>query len=166
MILTAILRKGNRMTPQDSSENDAELQLSITRTFDAAAQQVFNAWLDPEMIAKWLGPRPMVEAAETLLLEPRVGGRYRIQMRMPPTDTHQSNPTVGGTYQEIVRPSRLVFTWTWEDEQHETLVRITLKPVGKQTALTLLHENFAGAERRDSHEKGWQASLEQLARLL
>jgi uncharacterized protein YndB with AHSA1/START domain len=150
----------------EEKASEPGLKLSITRLFDAAPERVFDAWLSGDQIARWLGPRSMVSGAETLLLEPRVGGRFRIRMEMPATATRAANPTVTGIYREIVRPSRLVFTWTWEDEGHETLVTVTFKPVGKQTELTLLHENFASVERRDGHNRGWTESLEQLARML
>jgi uncharacterized protein YndB with AHSA1/START domain len=150
----------------EEKASESGLKLSITHLFDASPERVFDAWLSGEQIAQWLGPRSMVNGAETLVLEPRVGGRFRIRMKMSPMLDRGPNITVTGIYREILRPSRLVFTWTWEDEGHETLVTVTFKPVGKQTELTLLHENFARAERRDGHNKGWTESLEQLARIL
>ena len=154
------------MASQVAGENKADLRLSITRLFDAPPERVFDAWIDPEQISKWLGPRTMVQGAKTLVLEPRVGGRYRIQMLAPGTETRAANPTAGGIYKEIVRPSRLVFTWMWEYEQQETLVTITFKAVGKQTEMTFVHENFANEERREGHNKGWAMSFDQLAELL
>ena len=49
---------------------------------------------------------------------------------------------------------------------HETLMTITIRPVGSGSELTLLYENFPNAERRDGHNAGWTMSLDQLAAML
>ena len=62
-----------------------------------------------------------------------------------------------------IGPRDMVFTWAWEHEGHETLVTLTFRAVGKGTEMTMLHENFQNADRRDSHNNGWTKSFEQLA---
>ena len=52
----------------------------MVRHFDAPPERVFDAWLDPKVISKWIGPR--VVQAEATKLEPRVGGTYSILMRL------------------------------------------------------------------------------------
>ena len=144
----------------------ADLTLLITQSFDAPRERVFDAWLEPEAISHWIGPRTISAKAE--LLEPRIGGRYRIFMRGP----DGKGPVVAGTYREIVRPERLVFTWMWETDHphggkgHETLVTLTFREVGNKTEMTLRHEFFERAEARDSHNEGWRASFEKLAEFL
>ena len=123
---------------------------------------MFDAWIDPKQASKWMGPRSMVSDAEVVLSEPHVGGQYRIIMHR----NDGEKLTVGGVYREIARPDRLVFTWTWEHEGHETLVTVTCRHVGRGTEMTLLHENFANADRREGHNQGWTASLDQLAAFL
>ncbi len=147
------------MKPVEDVVQNSDLPLVLTRTFDAPPQRVFGAWLDPAQIEKWIGPRGV--RGETQLLEPRVGGRYRIQMRTP----DGSDPVVSGVYREIVPPSRLVFTWTWEHERHEMLISVTFRAAGRETEMTLRQENFASAERRDSHGHGWTGSFDKLAEM-
>ena len=155
------------MLAQTVSENKSGISLKLTRLIGAPAERVFNAWLDPALMAKWMGPRDRVKDCKVLMIEPRVGGRYQIQMIGPScTDSSRGDMIVGGEYREIVPHSRLVFTWTWEHEGQDTLVSLTFKPVGNQTELTLLHENFARAESRDSHRHGWDACLDQLAQFV
>ena len=143
-----------------------DLTLVITKEFSAPRERVFDAWLDPKAIAQWIGPRSV--KAETQLLEPHVGGRYRIFMR----GEDGKGPTVGGTYREIKRPERLVFTWSWDSDHphgkkgHETLVTLTFRAVGSGTEMTMLHEIFETKQSRDSHNQGWNASFEKLAELL
>ena len=62
--------------------------------------------------------------------------------------------------------SRLVFTWVWQHDKQETLVTLSFRALGKRTEMTLLHQHFANAERRDSHQHGWGGSFERLAELL
>jgi uncharacterized protein YndB with AHSA1/START domain len=150
-----------------SAGAESDLALVITRSFDAPRNRVFDAWLDPAQIAKWIGPRSI--RAETLESSPKVGGRYRIHMR----GVDGSNgPIVSGTYREIVRPERLVFTWTWETAHaqgmagDETVVTLIFRERSGKTEMTLRHEGFAAKESRDSHEKGWNGSFDKLAELL
>jgi uncharacterized protein YndB with AHSA1/START domain len=140
--------------------NRSDLRLELKQVFDASPEEVFSAWLDAGRIAKWMGPKGV--QAEAQVLEPRVGGRYKIFMRTP----DGANPTVGGVYREIERHRRLVFTWTWEHDKQETLITLNFRAVGKKTEMTLLHENFANTERRDSHKHGWTGSFEKLAECL
>lgn len=162
-------------TSEGVSKSDTTLK--ITRLFDAAPERVFDAWLDADQVARWMGPRTMVAECETLLLEPRVGGRYEIRMRK----ADGSATTASGAYLEMVRPSRLVMTWGWDrnaecgrsgpassplGEFHETLITLTFRPVGKQTEMTIVHENFPDADRRDRHQYGWSCSFDQLAEFL
>jgi len=143
-----------------------DLTLVISRTFDAPRERVFDAWLDAKIISQWIGPRGI--SAEAELLEPRVGGRYRIFMR----GSDGTGPTVSGTYREIKRPERLVFTWAWETAHphgqagYETLVTLTFRSVGAKTEMTMCHELFESKESRDSHNHGWNGSFDKLTEVL
>ena len=54
--------------------------LEITHLFNAPPARVFNAWLNREEWQAWIGPEGI--NCDVPLLEPRVGGRYRITMRL------------------------------------------------------------------------------------
>ncbi len=98
-------------------------QLELTRVFDAEREKVFDAWTRPELMARWFFVAPTWSAdAEADL---RVGGDYRVTMH---TDDGQSVVS-HGTYREIVRPKRLVFTWN-SYAASETLVTIELQDLG------------------------------------
>ena len=144
----------------------ADLTLLITRTFNAPREAVFDAWLDPKQIGKWIGPRNISAEAKELTAKP--GGCYRIFMR----GSDGKGPIVGGVYREIVRPERLVFTWMWETGHpmglagHETLVTLTFRELGAKTEMTMRHEHFESKEARDSHNQGWSGSFDKLAEVL
>ena len=65
-----------------------------SRTIRAPRQKVFDAFVKPELIRKWFGPRgfTVVDAA----LDPRAGGRYRLTMKPRTGESH----TVGGEYHD------------------------------------------------------------------
>jgi uncharacterized protein YndB with AHSA1/START domain len=146
--------------------NDAGTEvpvLTITRVFEAPREKVFDAWLDPVQLAKWMGPGNV--RAEIDLVDAKVGGRYRIVMHPEPGMT----PVVGGVYREIKRPERLVFTWKWEGAHPDgsagvdTLVTLTFADRNGKTEMTLRHEGFESVQSRDSHDHGWSGSFDKLA---
>lgn len=139
--------------------NERALSLEITRRFEAPPERVFDAWLSKAW-GDWIGPRAI--KGEVELLEPRVGGRYRIVMHRPDDEPL----TVEGVYREIVRPTKLAFTWTWFHEERETLVTLTFRAAGTGTEMMIHHAGFSSIERRDGHDSGWNGTFDKLAALL
>jgi uncharacterized protein YndB with AHSA1/START domain len=138
-----------------------ETTLEITRLFDAPAARVFGAWLNREEWQAWIGPEGM--NCEVPLLEPRVGGRYRITMRL----TDGRVIPVAGVFKTIEAPTTLAFTWGWEgDPSRESLITITLRAKGDKTELTLRQEGLGSASTRDDHVKGWNGTLNKLVAYL
>jgi uncharacterized protein YndB with AHSA1/START domain len=141
----------------------SETVLVLTRTFAAPREKVFRAWTDPALLKKWwaAGPGFTPTVAE---IDLRVGGRYRLGMRAPDAD---ADYVVAGTYREVQRPARLVYTWAWEGAgAPETLVTVEFLDRGAQTEVILTHEQFADASDRDQHASGWSGCLDNLARVL
>ena len=100
---------------------------------------------------------------EVPLLEPRVGGRYRITMRL----SDGSVIPVAGVFKTIDVPRTLAFTWGWEgDASRESLVTITLRAKGDKTELTLRQEGLGSVSNRDDHGKGWNGTLNKLVAYL
>ncbi len=135
--------------------------LTITRTIKASADKVFDAWTQPEQIKRWAAPEGVeVQEAQVDLT---VGGRYHIRML---SDEGEHNAV--GVYREVIRPTRLVYTWSWEEKDHdvgETLVTVEFNAQGDNTEVVVLHEGFPAAEARDGHEQGWTSCLSQFAEL-
>jgi uncharacterized protein YndB with AHSA1/START domain len=145
--------------------NDSpEPTLVITRVFDAPRVLVFNAWLEPELIVKWFGPKGF--SSSVISMDARPGGSYRFHMRGPDGDHW-----VQGVYREIVEPERIVCTFVWTDgagspTRPETLLILTFEEHGEKTNLTLHQTLFESATARDEHENGWTSSLERLTEYL
>ncbi len=137
-----------------------ERELLITRIYDAPVSLVWQAWTEPEHIVQWLAPRGMTLPHSSGEL--RVGGAWRSCMRKP----DGGELWLSGVYRELVPEKRLSFTHAWEDGQgkrgHETLVTVTLEPIGKKTKLTLHQALFDSVESRDGHVGGWSECLDKL----
>ena len=57
-------------------------------------------------------------------------------------------------------------SWKWTQEEQDTLITLTFRPKGNGTELHMRHEGFANAERRDSHNNGWNGTLDKLESFL
>jgi uncharacterized protein YndB with AHSA1/START domain len=143
-------------------ETRTQASLRIERTFAAPPEKVFAAWTTAEGLTRWLAPTDEYTVHVTTL-DLRVGGRYRVEMRHSGGNVHR----VGGVYQEITPPRKLVFTWMWENgpADADTLVTVELsaEPGGK-TKLVLTHERFTDLPARDEHAKGWAGCFDRLAK--
>ena len=82
----------------------ADGKICITRRFNASIERVFDAWLDPEKRANGLFATPTGKMVR-VEIDPRVGGTFNITSRESEDIEHV------GTYLEIDRPRRLVFTF-------------------------------------------------------
>lgn len=137
----------------------SELTLTVSRTIPAPAARVYDAWLNPAVLARFMtvcegGPGARV------VNDPRVGGSYEIVMR----DGDREIPH-HGTYLELVPHERLRFTWESPHSVEGSMVTITLTPDGDQTRIDLRQDRFASEGARDGHIKGWTAILGNLATL-
>jgi len=131
----------------------------IERTFEAPAEDVFDAWTSPEVMRRWYHAAPEWETpvAEVDL---RVGGRWRVVMRRP----DGSEAELRGEYTEIERPRRLAMTCSFNDDPSETeqLVEVTFSESGDSTTVVLVNSRIPNEERRDSQNRGWGLCLDNL----
>jgi uncharacterized protein YndB with AHSA1/START domain len=137
-----------------------DLSLSTARVIAAPAQKIFDAWLDPKMIAQFMCPGPgvTVPRVET---DPREGGRFDIVMAAGENEIPH-----WGIYKEISPHDRLVFTWQSPFSVEDSTVTLTLSAVEGGTEVRLDHVKFASEEVRDNHHGGWTSILTHLAQTL
>ena len=126
-----------------STQSDA-----LVREIRIAAQPetIFPFFVDPAKMIKWLG--------KAITADARPGGTCRIDI---------NGYVTRGEYLEIVPPSRVVFTWGWENEGStprpgESTVEISLIPEGATTLVRLRHLGLS-AEERKAHGEGWDQFL-------
>jgi len=137
----------------------SELELTVNRTISAPRERVFKAWLDPDMIAKFMHVPNKGSVASKVKNEPVKGGRFSIIMINDDKEIPHA-----GTYLEIDPYSRLVFTWESPYSLDDSVVTIDLvaRDAGS-TDITLRHVKFRNEGARDGHREGWTAILNSLA---
>ena len=81
---------------------------TITRTFAASPEAVFDAWVTPEHFSVWFGTPAIPVPLDTLVMDVRVGGKWTAVMHLPDGTTKDWE----GEYRELDRPSRLSLTLT------------------------------------------------------
>ena len=133
--------------------------LRVSRRIRATPERLFRLWTDPAQLRHWWrmdGPGWAFAGAE---IDLRVGGAYRLSMTGPDGQVH----VAVGVYREVARPTRLAFTWDWENPAMrvgDTLVTVDLLDAGDGTTdVAITHARFASAERAASHERGWTQLL-------
>ncbi len=142
-----------------------DLELTITRTFDAPRSLVFAAWTDPAHLMKWWGPRGYTPQSCEVDLRP--GGVYRFCMRSPEGKDNRMH----GAYREVVKPERLVLAGSWVDADGKpigptSILTLTFEDVGGKTRMTLHNRIFESEAARDAHYRGWNSALDCLAEYL
>lgn len=137
------------------------LFVELTRVIPASAEEVFDAWLDPEAMAVFLSPLEGVSTRVTHL-DARVGGRYALTIHMG-----QTVIPIEGEYREVDRATRLVFTWLSDHTLPTSVVALTFEPIDEEsTRMTLRHIGFPDEVARDDHARGWGRIAGELARAM
>ena len=136
--------------------------LRIERTFQAPAQAVFDAWTLEEVIRpRWQAEHDWETSEAEVDL--RVGGVVRVVMRDPNKDVDYGG---GGKYTEIEPPTRLAFTWIWDDDTRRTLIELDFEETDGVTTVRFTHSGLWDEEAVRSHEGGWGRILDNLKREL
>ncbi|WP_198670197.1 SRPBCC domain-containing protein [Dyella sp. C9] len=127
--------------------------LRISRRFDANAERVFDAWLDPATAGRWLFATDTGEMIR-VEIDARVGGRFCFTDRRNGEDIDHV-----GEYVEIDRPRRIVFTFAVPRYSAAfTRVTIDIASLGAGCELTLTHEDVL-PEWADATRQGWAEIL-------
>ena len=132
------------------------MELTVRRTVGAGAEQVFEAWMNPEHpAAPWQG-------GERLILRPEVDGLYYWAVK------HEGRIWAHyGRFIEIARPRRVAYTWMSESTKGlESVVTVTFEPRREQTEVTLRHSGLPDDAPGRQHEAGWTGILGRLAETL
>jgi uncharacterized protein YndB with AHSA1/START domain len=127
--------------------------VEVRRLLKKSPKIVFRMWTNPERMVRWMSPYPGTVAC-TAEADARVGGNFRLAMGGP-----DSVCEISGTYVAVDPYERLAFTWKGPTTLDvETLVTVTLKPVGEGTELVLSHERLP-QQARQGYSGGWTTML-------
>ena len=132
--------------------------VQIRRRIKAEAEQIFELWTRPDLMVRWMSSYPgAVDCKASCDLRP--GGAFSLVM-----SSKESNREVSGTYVEVDRPRKLVFTWNGPLTNNvNTLVTVELYPRGDETDLVLTHERLPTPAIVEGHTRGWGHILDHLA---
>lgn len=153
----------DRDNPNSAASDTTTASLMINRRIAASPERVFDAWLNSKQMETWMAPGHM-NATAIVSTQPIERGRFRIDIVGPDKQLYRHT----GSYLEIDRPRRLVFTWVSEGVgHHETIVQVDLARLEDNgTEMRLTHTGLPTEEHAEEHERGWGELFDQLDRLL
>jgi uncharacterized protein YndB with AHSA1/START domain len=139
-------------------------EFTIVREFDATPDRVWDAWVEPDHMARWL-PDGVSTPRGSISVDLRVGGKYAYTMIND--ETGETYPT-GGEYIELDPPHRLVMSWGKPTDSLEEAMRIAidLEPLGDRTRMTFNLQGVEGAPGDGWIYDGWDQALASLTRWL
>jgi uncharacterized protein YndB with AHSA1/START domain len=156
------VRRESEATPTKNRtevERRSERELVVTRTVNAPARLVFEAWTKAELFRRWWVPKAYGPYLLSCEMDVRVGRQYRLVFRH-----EDSTMEFFGTYLEVTPHSRLV--WTNEEGDGQTVTTVTFNETAGKTLL-VVNDLYPSKEAIDSGSTGaLPEALDQLDELL
>jgi uncharacterized protein YndB with AHSA1/START domain len=154
---------------------EASSILEITRVFRAPHERVFQAFMDPVLIAQWWGPDGFHTPEDRIVVEPNAGGKHHKMMVLDSAEIAAGmGTTVGAEFPdaaqivEITPPNLLVLSSDPQPEMglvERTITRIEFHADGSDTRVALVDGPYD--EMMAPHaETGWTQSFDKLERAL
>ncbi|WP_127143548.1 SRPBCC family protein [Pelagibacterium montanilacus] len=142
--------------------SEDEITITIKRTIDAPAEEVFAAWTDPALLEQWQADIVSFEAFE--------GGEFRFESHdeEDPAIVH----TVTGTVLEFEQDKKLVERWRYAGDGSDldsSILMVTFNALSPDRTEIVLNERSATHEDPQSRIfsiEAWSAAIEDLAELL
>lgn len=128
----------------------------VEQAFPVSSERLFDAWLDPDMLARWMfGPAVRDERIVHLDNDARVGGRFSFLVQRGDERIDHV-----GEYLRLDRPMALTFTWAIAGEPDDSRVNITIEAAPDGSALALTHTLAPGWEDQVQQvEAAWRTML-------
>jgi uncharacterized protein YndB with AHSA1/START domain len=141
--------------------SDHEIEISITRHFDAAPADVFAAWIEPALFARWFGTEGTV--VDDVVMDPTPGGQWSARMIVG------EGAAIGwhGSYVEVDAPHRLVLTLSDRPGDEFEVVTVLLDEDAGGTAMTFTQAGgHVPPEFLEQTTEGWRSFFDDLAALV
>jgi uncharacterized protein YndB with AHSA1/START domain len=139
-------------------ERKSDLESVTTRTFNAPARLVFEAWTKPELMKRWWVPKSSGLNLLSCEMDVRTGGKYRFEFKHG-----DSTLAFFGSYKEVVPNTRLV--WTNEEGPDGPLTTVHFAEKDGKTLVTM-HELYPTKEALEVMEGAMPEPFAQLDELL
>lgn len=140
--------------------------VEVTCTLSAPPEQVFQAWVQPEVLTQWWCTPGFV--FKNIAIDAKPLGTYRFEVGAPEADSSNAC-IVEGCFLEVIPGHKLIYSWAMRTpglEVSDTCVSITMEAVGNQTELTLTHSGFSDPDIYELHRTDWPIVLCNLEELL
>lgn len=121
--------------------------MRFERRYEAAPEELWSAWTEPERLGRWFGASVVGTVAP--------GSTFRIEWG------EDASSQVSCVVRALMPPSLLEWEWVIEGEP-PTLLRVSLAPDGTGTLLSLDHARLPAAQQAGL-AAGWEAYLAALA---
>ena len=141
-------------------QRTSERELVVTRTFDAPARIVFEAWTKPELFMRWWAPKSIgILSCE---MDVRTGGKYRLVFGKDAANSW----TFFGKYLEVIPNARMV--WTNDEEEQGAVTTVTFEEKDGKTLLVLrdVYPSKDALDEGSGSTSGLTEQFEQLDELL
>ena len=131
------------MNSRATVERTSEREIVTTRTFDAPARIVFEAWTKPKLIMRWWTPESFGITFLSCETDVRTGGSYRFVFSHPASDQPVA---FFGRYIDVKPPSLLV--WTNEEGEDGAVTTVTFEEKDGTTRV-VVHDLYPSKEALD-----------------
>jgi uncharacterized protein YndB with AHSA1/START domain len=136
-------------------ERKSDREVVVTRTFDAPARLVYEAWTKADLFRQWWVPRSLGMTLRSCELDVRTGGTYRLVFGDDPANTM----AFFGKYLDVVPNQRIV--WTNEESGPDgSVTTVTLEEKSGKTML-VMSELYPTKEALDAAGTGAQDALQE-----
>jgi uncharacterized protein YndB with AHSA1/START domain len=137
---------------------------TITRTFTATPEAVFDAWVTPASFAAWYGGSGVEIPTDSVSMDVRPGGQWKATMIIG-----NGVPDMNwfGEFVEVNRPDKLVLTLTDRPGDARETVSVTFTAVDGGTEM--LFRQTGGnlsAEEYERTAEGWNTFFDAMVDLL
>ena len=155
----------NQQSQAATITTPGDREIVTERVFEAPRERVFQAYVDPELIPQWWGPRAGTTVVDKM--DVRVGGDWRFVTQHP----EYGESAFRGTYRAVDPPAKLEQSFEWEGMPGHVLIETaTFEDLGGRTKVTT-RSLFHTTEERDGMvasgmEGGLNESYERLDELL
>ncbi len=139
-----------------------KIEVKVSHRFKASAECVYDAWLQPDRVRVWmrtaLQSMGLTGEIGQIEIDPKVGGAFLFTDMRDGTETRH-----WGTYLELERPHKIVFTWITDEseESDPSKVTLTIQPDAEGCIASIIHEMDAKwADYVAQTENGWSCMMQ------
>jgi len=144
-----------------------EREIALRRVFDVPRERVWRAWTKPEELTRWWGKRGWTAPLETIEMDVRPGGAFRL---VNVRDDDGAEMPQEGVYREVVEHERLVFAEGAREGCPESGLAVTIVTFADlddgRTELFLHSSVHTTEANRDQMRGGMESALDRLAERL